>query len=178
MALFDAWCASEKEETGRKRYWTLVEKAGGRDAKRLQQSNDDRGIERVLIGSNSAADRLGNRRGQRLSAVHQVAHPSRKTERALRPALLVTALALDERPGSRWCFSFLEGQLLLAFCFEQLWAQTLHFWQWASNDRQCRRILGPRHSRTRYERCREERPSGLPNLHQEICRGARETVCR
>lgn len=32
MALFDAWCASEKEETGRKRYWTLVEKAGGRDA--------------------------------------------------------------------------------------------------------------------------------------------------
>src|ERR1700730_10225114 len=32
MALFKTWCASEKEEAGRKRYWALVEKAGGRDA--------------------------------------------------------------------------------------------------------------------------------------------------
>jgi hypothetical protein len=32
MALFKTWCASEREETGRKRYWTLVEKPGGRDA--------------------------------------------------------------------------------------------------------------------------------------------------
>jgi hypothetical protein len=32
MALFKTWCASEKEETGRKRNWALAEKAGGRDA--------------------------------------------------------------------------------------------------------------------------------------------------
>lgn len=30
MPLFKDWCASEKEEDGRKRYWTLTEQARGR----------------------------------------------------------------------------------------------------------------------------------------------------
>lgn len=32
MSLYDQWCDSAKEEDGRKKYWCLVEKAGGRDA--------------------------------------------------------------------------------------------------------------------------------------------------
>ena len=28
MALFKKWCGSEKDEEGRKRYWTLVENEG------------------------------------------------------------------------------------------------------------------------------------------------------
>ena len=31
MALYDRWCKAAKEEVVRKRYWTYVEKAGGRD---------------------------------------------------------------------------------------------------------------------------------------------------
>ena len=31
VALFTSWCESQKEQVGRKRYWNLVEKSGGRD---------------------------------------------------------------------------------------------------------------------------------------------------
>ena len=32
MSLYDQWCDAAREEDGRKKYWCLVEKAGGRDA--------------------------------------------------------------------------------------------------------------------------------------------------
>ena len=31
VALYNAWCEAQKERTGRKRYWTLAEKSGGRE---------------------------------------------------------------------------------------------------------------------------------------------------